>query len=95
MDTLKWNRGYWKCDYTFRAAGSTVASVTSIPRPADMFDRAWEWDALVRFCTDASPGATLGVVSGRRRQGKSYLLEALCSATDGFYFVATEAESLR
>jgi hypothetical protein len=38
------------------------------------------------------------VVSGRRRQGKSYLLEALCSATGGFDFVATEAteaESLR
>ena len=72
--------------------------MTSIARPADMFDRAWEWDALARFCTDASPGATLGVVSGRRRQGKSYLLEALCSATGGFYFVATEAteaESLR
>ncbi len=63
-----------------------------------MFDRTWEWEALVRFCTDVSPGATLGVVSGRRRQGKSYLLEALCSATGGFYFVATEAteaESLR
>lgn len=63
-----------------------------------MFDRAWEWEALVRFGTDAAPGATLGVVSGRRRQGKSYLLEALCSTTGGFYFVATEAteaESLR
>lgn len=63
-----------------------------------MFDRAWEWAALARFCTDASPGATLGVVSGRRRQGKSSLLEALCSATGGFYLAATEAteaESLR
>ncbi|MCA1703028.1 MAG: ATP-binding protein, partial [Actinobacteria bacterium] len=53
---------------------------------------------LLRFCTDPSPGATLGVVSGRRRQGKSYLLQALCSALDGFYFgatEATEAESLR
>ena len=72
--------------------------MSSIARPADMFDRAWEWDALVQFCTDVSPGVTLGVVSGRRRQGKSYLLEALCSATGGFYFVATEAteaESLR
>jgi uncharacterized protein len=38
------------------------------------------------------------VVSGRRRQGKSYLLEALCAAMGGFYFAATEAteaESLR
>jgi len=63
-----------------------------------MFDRAWKMGRARPFCTDASPSATLGVVSGRRRQGKSYLLEALCSATGGFYFVATEAteaESLR
>ncbi|MEO3855129.1 ATP-binding protein [Acrocarpospora sp. B8E8] len=42
--------------------------------------------------------ATLGVVSGRRRQGKSFLLEALAQETGGLYFVATEAteaESLR
>ncbi|HWM06390.1 MAG TPA: hypothetical protein VNP92_28955 [Actinophytocola sp.] len=97
-DEIRQSRSYWKFSYTFCSTGSTVATVTSISRPADMFDRAWEWDALVRFCTDASPGATLGVVSGRCRQGKSYLLEALCSATGGFYFVATEAteaESLR
>jgi uncharacterized protein len=40
----------------------------------------------------------LGVVSGRRRQGKSFLLEALTSATGGLYFPAveeTEAVSLR
>lgn len=38
------------------------------------------------------------MVSGRRRQGKSYLLEALCESLGGFYFAATEAlasESLR
>lgn len=72
--------------------------MTSFPRPDDMFDREWEWDELSRFCADTSPGATLGVVSGRRRQGKSYLLEALCAVTGGFYFTATEAteaESLR
>ncbi|MFE0721085.1 ATP-binding protein [Streptomyces rochei] len=67
-------------------------------KPADMFDRDYEWDALTRFVTDAQPGATLGVVSGRRRQGKTFLLEAACEATGGFYFGATEAtdaESLR
>ncbi|MGH3939105.1 MAG: AAA family ATPase [Pseudonocardiaceae bacterium] len=75
-----------------------MAAVGVIARPEDMFDRAWEWDALVRFCTADPAGATLGVVSGRRRQGKSYLLEALCAALGGFYFAATEAteaESLR
>jgi AAA+ ATPase superfamily predicted ATPase len=67
-------------------------------RPADMFDRVWEWEALSAFAEDPVEGALLGVVSGRRRQGKSFLLEELCRATDGFYFVATEAtatDSLR
>ena len=46
---------------------------------------------------DERPGATLGVVSGRRRQGKSFLLEAVCQQAEGFYVSAqeaTEAESL-
>ncbi|MBA2416773.1 MAG: ATP-binding protein [Geodermatophilaceae bacterium] len=67
-------------------------------RPADLFDREWEWETLTAFATDPSPGATLGVVSGRRRQGKSFLLQELCAASGGFYFAATEAteaESLR
>ena len=67
-------------------------------RPDDLFDRADEWSALTRFVTDDRPGATLGVVSGRRRQGKTFLLDAACQAAGGFYFGATEAtaaESLR
>lgn len=67
-------------------------------KPADMFDRDHEWSALTGFVTDERPGATLGVVSGRRRQGKTFLLEAVCEAAGGFYFGATEAtdaESLR
>jgi AAA+ ATPase superfamily predicted ATPase len=67
-------------------------------KPADMFDRDHEWRALERFIEDPQPGATLGVVSGRRRQGKTFLLDAACRAAGGFYFGATEAtdvESLR
>jgi AAA+ ATPase superfamily predicted ATPase len=67
-------------------------------RPSDLFDRVDEWSALTRFVTDDRPGATLGVVSGRRRQGKTFLLDAMCRASGGFYFGATEAtpaESLR
>jgi hypothetical protein len=67
-------------------------------KPGDMFDRDEEWAALSRFAADDRPGATLGVVSGRRRQGKTFLLDALCRASDGFFFEATEAtdaESLR
>ncbi|MGH2604154.1 MAG: AAA family ATPase, partial [Dehalococcoidia bacterium] len=67
-------------------------------KPTGMFDRDFEWSALTRFATDPGPGVTLGVVSGRRRQGKTYLLRALCQALGGFYFAAEEAadaESLR
>lgn len=67
-------------------------------RPEDMFDREVEWERLARFCEDDAPGASLGVVSGRRRQGKSFLLEAACEQTGGLYFQAVEAtaaDSLR
>lgn len=67
-------------------------------KPAHLFDRDAEWEGLVSFAADARPGATLGVVSGRRRQGKSYLLQALTAAVGGIYFPAlelTEAVSLR
>jgi len=60
-------------------------------RPTEMFDREREWQALSAFATEAAVGARLGVVSGRRRQGKTFLLRALCQATGGFYFAADEA----
>lgn len=62
-----------------------------LARPAEMFDRDQEWRALSVFATDPAAGARLGVVSGRRRQGKTFLLRALCQATGGFYFAADEA----
>ncbi|WP_129667527.1 AAA family ATPase [Phytoactinopolyspora endophytica] len=67
-------------------------------KPPEMFDRDFEWSELSRFALHEGPGATLGVVSGRRRQGKTYLLDALAHATDGFMFTATEtteADALR
>lgn len=69
-----------------------------IQKPAHVFDRTAEWWGLVSFATHVHPAATLGVVSGRRRQGKSFLLEALARELGGLYFgatEATEAESLR
>lgn len=62
-----------------------------VDKPGHVFDRDDEWASLVSYASDPSPGAMLGVVSGRRRQGKSYLLEALATATGGFYFPALEA----
>ena len=67
-------------------------------KPVHVFDRAQEWEGLSAFVGREQPMATLGVVSGRRRQGKSFLLEALARESGGLYFgatEATEAESLR
>ena len=69
-----------------------------VPKPRDMFDRDWEWSELTAFVTGDQPGIGLGVVSGRRRQGKTFLLDKLVTATGGLFFGAeevTEAESLR
>ncbi|MBM4796670.1 ArsR family transcriptional regulator [Streptomyces sioyaensis] len=66
-------------------------------KPDQLFDRDVEWADLVGFVCDPRPGATLGLVSGRRRQGKTFLLEAIAKAADGFYFdghAAAEAETL-
>lgn len=65
-----------------------------LARPTDMFDRDTEWRDLVAFATSSSSGAKLGVVSGRRRQGKTYLLRAMCKAAGGFYFGAEEASDV-
>jgi hypothetical protein len=73
------------------------SDAVSCDKPAGMFDREAEWNTLASFARDPQPGPTLGVVRGRRRQGKTYLLHALAQATGGFYFCAqeaTEADSL-
>lgn len=67
-------------------------------KPATLFDREWEWDRLVDFVTDPRATPTLGVVSGRRRQGKTMLLQSLAEQAGGFFFEAVEgqpAEQLR
>ncbi|MGO4420403.1 hypothetical protein AB4Z54_17140 [Streptomyces sp. MCAF7] len=58
-------------------------------KPVGMFDRDFEWEELVRFASYAGAEATLGVVSGRRRQGKTFLLDGLCRAAGGFFFAAS------
>lgn len=57
-------------------------------KPAELYDRDREWAALERFVRSDKPGSTLGLVYGRRRHGKTYLLQSLTEATGGFYFVA-------
>jgi uncharacterized protein len=62
-----------------------------IAKPEWIFDRDAEWAALTAYVADSRTVPTLGVVSGRRRQGKTYLLSALAQAMNGFYFAADEA----
>lgn len=68
------------------------------PKPGAVFDRDAEWAALARFVASPSPDVRLGVVSGRRRQGKTFLLSSLAESIGGFYFAAsetTERDALR
>jgi uncharacterized protein len=65
-------------------------TVAAIEKPSDIFDREFEWIELTQFAVQDARRATLGIVSGRRRQGKTFLLDALTQATGGFLFTATE-----
>ena len=58
-------------------------------KPAGIFGREEEWNALAAFATHNAQRATLGIVSGRRRMGKTYLLDALAQELRGFFFTAT------
>jgi AAA+ ATPase superfamily predicted ATPase len=76
----------------------SVDDSMAIAKPSEIFGRDREWRALADFVADPRPEATLGVVSGRRRQGKTYLLRSIARAAGGFFFEAaeaTEADSLR
>ncbi|MFE4665295.1 ATP-binding protein [Streptomyces sp. NPDC056734] len=75
-----------------------MLSQSRLTKPSRVFDRGPEWSALTAFVSRPLPHAMLGIVSGRRRMGKTYLLRALVEQCGGFYFgatEATEAESLR
>jgi AAA+ ATPase superfamily predicted ATPase len=66
-------------------------------KPARLFGRDTEWRELSEFASATSPGATLGLVYGRRRQGKTLMLELLARQAGGFMFAATlqsEAQNL-
>ena len=63
-------------------------------RPDDIFDREHEWEELDNFASIDRGGFDLGVVLGRRRQGKSYRLRRLVAAHGGVYSLALEEERL-
>ncbi len=61
-----------------------------IDKPRQLFDRETEWAELTEFATSDELGAALGLVYGRRRQGKTLLLELLALELGGFMFAATQ-----
>lgn len=61
-------------------------------KPEDLFDRETEWMDLERFVTSTVPGLHVGILYGRRRLGKSFLLRRLAKATGGIYHMAVEEE---
>lgn len=70
----------------------------AIKRLKDMVDREVEWRRLSEFTTSREPTASLGIVWGRRRIGKSFMLQDLTDQTAGFYYHAvrgSSAEALR
>lgn len=65
-----------------------------LPRPPTLFNRVAEWDDLAAFTAPGGPDSLrLGVVYGRRRQGKSEILQHICDATGGLYALALEQHS--
>ncbi|MFG6195870.1 hypothetical protein [Nonomuraea sp. JJY05] len=64
--------------------------MSSVTKPAHVFGRDREWAGLVRFATSPSPDVRLGIVSGSRRLGKTYLLDALTRQVGGFFFAAAD-----
>lgn len=66
----------------------------ALPRPTGLYDRVAEWEDLAAFTRPGGPDSLrLGVVYGRRRQGKSEILQQLCDAIGGCYTLALKQHS--
>jgi AAA+ ATPase superfamily predicted ATPase len=62
------------------------------PLPPGTVGRGSEWASLTRFASNDVDHATLGIVWGRRRIGKSYLLAQL-AGDDGLYYEAVRGSA--
>ncbi|WP_020525741.1 AAA family ATPase [Catelliglobosispora koreensis] len=67
-----------------------MKELSVLDKPVELVERDVEWENLVRFATKLDAGAALGLVYGRRRQGKTFMLELLAEATGGLMFTASE-----
>jgi AAA+ ATPase superfamily predicted ATPase len=68
----------------------SIRQGSAAAKPDRLFDRDAEWRELTEFAASPTPGATLGLLYGRRRQGKTLLLELLALELGGFMFAATQ-----
>jgi uncharacterized protein len=66
-----------------------------VEKPGHVLDREAQWAALVRFLERGGRQLRIGLVSGRRRHGKSFLLGALCDVAGGLYITAVQEEGKR
>ncbi len=60
----------------------------SAPKPEALFDRDREWSDIAEFVTAAGRPLRLGIVYGRRRTGKSYLLRRVVEQFGGLYHLS-------
>lgn len=58
-------------------------------KPGDLFDRDTEWEQLGHF-VQAEDATRVGIVYGRRRQGKSWLLRRVVAGAGGIYMMALQ-----
>lgn len=59
-----------------------------MPKPEQLFDRDREWSEIAEFVTAAGRPLRLGIVYGRRRTGKSYLLRRVVDRFGGLYHLS-------
>ncbi|OIV38643.1 ATPase [Mangrovactinospora gilvigrisea] len=64
-------------------------------KPARVQHRDREWAMLAEFAARAGDSLRIAVVSGRRRYGKSFLLQALTEAMGGLYITAVQEDGAR
>lgn len=77
---------------SFTALNAAVGLIITSPRkPAALIDRDQQWQALRQLATLGRP--VMGLLYGRRRVGKTYLLRHVWPADQVFYFTASETTS--
>ena len=61
-------------------------------KPPSLYNRDFEWEDLVRFVTGQGQRLRLGILYGRRRYGKTFLLRRLVESVGGIYHLALQEE---